>query len=96
MFVNLNRVWWIISFVLAAYLCGVLIQNNWTKWDEKPVVVSFDKKSTPISAMPFPAITICPQTKSMLSKLHYTKAFGIVHGAISKRIGYPYGLSNET
>lgn len=44
----------------------------YTKWDESPVIVSFDTMETRISSIPFPAVTICPQAKSMLKKYNHT------------------------
>lgn len=39
------------------------------KWEGRPVIVSFDDKSTPISTIPFPAITICPTNKFIKEKI---------------------------
>lgn len=37
--------------------------NVYEKWDTSPVIVSFAEKSTPLWAIPFPAVTVCPETK---------------------------------
>ncbi|XP_031638214.1 pickpocket protein 28-like [Contarinia nasturtii] len=70
-----ERIWWVFAFAVSLYLCGFLIHNVWIKWHESPVIVSFAEKSTPISMIPFPAVTICPETKTYMDKLNITDAF---------------------
>lgn len=43
--------------------------------DQSPVIVSFAEKSTPVWAIPFPAVTICPETKTYMDKLNFTETF---------------------
>lgn len=51
--------------VICLSICGFssLTLKIWNKWDSSPVIVSFDDKSTPIWKIPFPAVTICSETK---------------------------------
>lgn len=35
------------------------------KWHDKPVTMSFTEKSVPITKIPFPAVTVCPEIKAM-------------------------------
>ncbi|KAL9702252.1 hypothetical protein quinque_005770 [Culex quinquefasciatus] len=49
--------------ILSIYGCTRLIQNIYYRWDHKPVIVSFDEKPTSVLQIPFPAVTICPETK---------------------------------
>lgn len=48
------------------------------KWVQSPVIVSFAEKSTPIWEIPFPAVTICPETKTYANKLNFTDVFNKV------------------
>lgn len=57
------RVWWMCSFWLSVIMCVISIQNIWTTWRSNPVTVTFDDKTTSISAIPFPSITICTTQK---------------------------------
>lgn len=57
------------------YGCASLIINVYNKWEQSPVIVSFAEKSTPVSQIPFPAVTICPETKVYTSMLNFTNAF---------------------
>lgn len=70
-----SRIWWIISFSISLIGCGILIQNIYDKWDESPVIVSFNEKSTPVWEIPFPAVTICPETKANISMLNFTNNY---------------------
>lgn len=88
----LHRIWWLIAFLLSVYGCGRLILNVYNKWDQSPVIVSFDEKSTPVWEIPFPAVTLCPETKVLASYLNYTDTYHI----LSNQYNPPYNISNET
>ena len=45
-----------------------------------PVIVSFAEKSTPVWEIPFPAITICPETKVLKKYADFTKGHHAVLG----------------
>lgn len=51
--------------ILSFTGCSYLIIKTYNKWQYNPVIVTFAEKSTPVWKIPFPAITICPETKSM-------------------------------
>lgn len=42
---------------------------------ESPVIVSFAETATPIWDVPFPAITICPETKTRKDIFNFGDAF---------------------
>ncbi|KAM8721472.1 hypothetical protein ACLKA7_007361 [Drosophila subpalustris] len=63
-----ERLFWLTVFVVSIYSCTKLIYSAYTKWDATPVIVSFAEKSTPVWNIPFPAITICSETKRVLNK----------------------------
>lgn len=44
-------------------MCIIGILSIWGKWHRRPVIVSFNDKTTPIGLIPFPAITICSTQK---------------------------------
>lgn len=52
-----------VSFTLSVVLCVIAILSIWTKWSDHPAVVTFDDKTTSISEIPFPAVTICSMHK---------------------------------
>ena len=45
-------------------VCTYQIYSLYSKWQANPVIVTFDTNPTPIWKIPFPAVTICPQSKS--------------------------------
>lgn len=59
---------WIVVFVVSIYFCSSMIVKVYVKWYETPVIVTLSEKSTPIWNIPFPAITICPETKRGLNE----------------------------
>lgn len=52
-----------------------MIHKLWYKWRSSPILVSFDEKLTPITEIPFPAITICPEMKSDAQLFNFTAVF---------------------
>lgn len=70
-----ERLWWAFAFALSVYGCGRLIMNVYVKWDQSPVIVSFAEKTTPVWEIPFPAVTICPETKADTSMLNFTRLY---------------------
>uniref|UniRef100_A0A1B0DLX3 Uncharacterized protein n=1 Tax=Phlebotomus papatasi TaxID=29031 RepID=A0A1B0DLX3_PHLPP len=70
-----ERVWWIVVFIFSISACSLLIWSSWKKWDDTPVIVTFADKSTFVWQIPFPAVTICPETKVKTEYLNFTKVF---------------------
>ncbi|XP_058837402.1 pickpocket protein 28-like [Topomyia yanbarensis] len=70
-----EKIWWIVMFFISLYGCGRLIENVYNKWDQTPVIVSFSEKSTPVWQIPFPAVTICPETKVKSQYLNFTTSY---------------------
>ncbi|KAH8264123.1 hypothetical protein KR038_003287 [Drosophila bunnanda] len=63
-----ERIFWLIAFLISIYGCSMLITSAYTKWTETPVIVSFAEKSTPVWNIPFPAVTVCSETKRVLKQ----------------------------
>lgn len=49
--------------------------NVWSRWNSDPLIVSLTDKPEPIWEIPFPAITICPETKSKQTVLNLTRVY---------------------
>lgn len=58
-----------IMFSIVMSLSCWMIAKAWNKWDENPVIVSLNEKSTPIWKVPFPAVTICPEVKAVFGEI---------------------------
>ena len=69
-----ERAFWLTAFVTSFILCAIMILKTYHKWQTSPVIVSFDEKLTPIWKIPFPAVTICPETKSNVDTFNITKS----------------------
>ncbi|XP_049771508.1 pickpocket protein 28-like [Schistocerca cancellata] len=70
-----ERFLWLMLFGLSLGVCSKLINNVWIKWDRSPVIVTFAESSTPVWQVPFPAVTICSETKSRQSVFNFTDAY---------------------
>ncbi|XP_077285510.1 pickpocket protein 28-like [Arctopsyche grandis] len=71
----IERIWWISMFIFSLITCTYLIYKVYMKWDQSPVIVSFAESPTPVWEVPFPAITICSETKSRQTSFNFTEAF---------------------
>ncbi|XP_068914084.1 pickpocket protein 28-like [Tenebrio molitor] len=67
-----EKIWWFIIFVICLSGCGVMIFKIYEKYDNTPVIVTFATRETPLYKIPFPAITICPEVKSVKRLLNFT------------------------
>lgn len=70
-----ERAFWIIAFLISVIGCSVMIHKVYNKWQLSPVIVSFAEKSTPVWQIPFPAVTICPETKLLKTHMDFTKCW---------------------
>lgn len=69
-----NRHWtektfWIIAFFASTFGCSVMIWKIYDKWQSSPVMVSMAESPTPYWQIPFPAVTICPETKTLSEEI---------------------------
>lgn len=74
----IERVFWIIVFCISLFWSSYMIYETYEKWQTSPVIVSFDERMTPIWQIPFPAITICPETKVTYENLNFTHAYNAI------------------
>ncbi|XP_055911783.1 pickpocket protein 28 [Eupeodes corollae] len=71
----LERLFWTIVFCSSIFICATLTMNVWDKWNNNPVIVSFAEKSTPVWQIPFPSVTVCPETKTRREIFNFTDMF---------------------
>ncbi|KAL1488811.1 hypothetical protein ABEB36_014607 [Hypothenemus hampei] len=70
-----ERLWWLILFCISLYICINLIIQTYIKWDTSPVLVSFARSPTPVWQVPFPAVTVCSETKSRQREYNFTENY---------------------
>nr|CAI5824716.1 unnamed protein product [Callosobruchus analis] len=68
-----ERYLWLLLISLSIAACGFLINRIYIKYITSPVIVSFATKESPLYAVPFPAVTICPMTKAKKSVYNFTR-----------------------
>ncbi|XP_045451668.1 uncharacterized protein LOC123660657, partial [Melitaea cinxia] len=69
---SVEKIFWLFMFTCCVILCAALIRKVWIKWNESPVIVSFAENSTPVWQIPYPAVTICFETKARQTKFNFT------------------------
>jgi amiloride-sensitive sodium channel len=62
------RLFWSVAFILASITAGYFIGNVYDKWKETPVIVSIGARTTSLTDIPFPAVTVCTVNKARKSK----------------------------
>ncbi|KAM3965775.1 pickpocket protein 28 [Aphomia sociella] len=70
-----ERIFWLFVFTCCVVLCAGLIRKVWIKWNVSPVIVSFAESSTPVWQIPYPAVTVCLETKAKQSVFNFTEYY---------------------
>ncbi|XP_047000159.1 pickpocket protein 28-like [Schistocerca americana] len=70
-----QRLFWLLTFLVSLIVCCVFIWNAKLKWDTTPVIVTLADSSYPVGKVPFPAVTICSETKLQRSFFDFTQAY---------------------
>ncbi|XP_065087706.1 pickpocket protein 28-like [Ochlerotatus camptorhynchus] len=73
-----ERIWWAIWIWMALLSCWFSALATYHKWCENPVVIVYAPQLSPVSTIPFPAITICPLTKTRVEAFNLTEVFEMV------------------
>ncbi|XP_073961897.1 pickpocket protein 28-like isoform X2 [Choristoneura fumiferana] len=76
-----EKIFWIFMFTCCVVLCAGLIAKVYKKWNESPVIVSFAENPMPVFKIPYPAVTVCFETKAMQSKYNFTKYYHLYNGS---------------
>lgn len=58
------RVFWLLISLVSLASCIYMIIILYNKYNENPVILSFATVETPLFQVPFPSVSICPETKS--------------------------------
>ncbi|XP_068083945.1 pickpocket protein 28 [Anabrus simplex] len=58
-----ERLFWVVSMILSLLASLYLIGMAWKKWDDSPVIISFEGQLRPVWELPLPAVTVCPEVK---------------------------------
>lgn len=75
---NTFRLWWALWIGASFAACIFSTFKMYGKWDENPVTIVYGSELMPVSTVPFPAITICPLSKSRVNVINLTWALNIM------------------
>ncbi|XP_058829261.1 pickpocket protein 28-like [Topomyia yanbarensis] len=73
-----DRLWWALWIVVSLAACVFAMLTMIRKWNDNPIVTVYAPRFLPISTIPFPAITICPLTKSRVDVFNLTRTLELV------------------
>jgi acid-sensing ion channel, other len=71
----IERCWRFITFLISVVFCTVFVVITYTKWRNNPLIIEFAADSTQIWDIPFPAVTICPETKTKVQFVNITDVY---------------------
>ncbi|XP_055840678.1 pickpocket protein 28-like [Episyrphus balteatus] len=71
----LDRIIWLLAVIISISMCLILIGNLMEERTNNPIIVAFNEKVTSVSEIPFPSVTICPETKTRTDIFNYTNAY---------------------
>lgn len=55
--------------------CFVSMVDLYDKWNESPVLISYDRRLLPVWAVPFPAVTVCPMARAQVQLFNSSDVF---------------------
>nr|XP_019556948.2 pickpocket protein 28-like [Aedes albopictus] len=70
-----ERMWWFLWIGLAIVGCFVSMVDLYDKWNESPVLISYDRRLLPVWAVPFPAVTVCPMARAQVQLFNSSDVF---------------------
>nr|XP_053610764.1 pickpocket protein 28-like isoform X1 [Plodia interpunctella] len=71
----------VIIFLFGALLSLILIISLWTKWTQSGLVIINADKLVPVHEIPFPAVTVCLESKSLPYKYNFTENYHLYNNS---------------
>lgn len=63
-----------VALAISIILCGCVLYTTYVKWQFHPDI-GFTKNIKPVQSIPFPTLTICPQTKAKKSLVSFEHCY---------------------
>ncbi|KAJ3655392.1 hypothetical protein Zmor_014524 [Zophobas morio] len=70
-----EKILWGLLLLMSLAGCTLMIYQIVERYKNSPIVVSFATKDTPLFSIPFPAVTICPESKCLEDHFNYSDAY---------------------
>ncbi|XP_063370282.1 pickpocket protein 28-like [Cydia amplana] len=70
---RLEKIFWAILTVTSVFLCLWACSRAWYKWQHNSMIITVNEQLMSATEVPFPAVTVCPQTKVNQDRYNYTK-----------------------
>lgn len=71
-----ERIFWLLALILSTVLFIFLFSKVWIRYGDGPIAIEISPYQKPIWDIPFPAITICTETKSKASEFRFSEVYG--------------------
>lgn len=70
-----ERVFWLVGLIASFVLFMILFSKIWTRYSDGQISIEISPFQKPIWEIPFPAITICTETKAKSSEIIFKDVF---------------------
>ena len=75
----LSRLIWSLIVISGFFITGVLLADHFYKWDNQPLIATIDEFSVPAGEIPFPSVTICPESTFLDNWAFVEKVANLIH-----------------
>lgn len=72
-----ERIFWLVSFLFAVAFATYFILDIYNKYDNNPVIISFNPTTVSLDSIPFPAVTICNLNQAVDNVARNIIAYGL-------------------
>lgn len=86
----LPRFYWIVLMLISFYFAVSLMWDTYLKWLDSPVILGFDETLVPVSKIPFPTLTICPEIKMEAGKFNFSSVAKDILSEIEENQSFQY------
>lgn len=72
-----DRLFWITALFISIFACFFMIHKIYFKWQISPDIINSADKIVPVSIIPFPSVTICPEVKARKSHIDFAASWSL-------------------
>lgn len=70
-----ERIFWLIGLIISFIFFVILFSKIWIRYSDGPISIEISPYQKPIWDIPFPAITICTETKAKSSEIKFKDVY---------------------
>lgn len=88
---NVQCIFWALALTVSLICFIVFVVKLCSSFERGPIAISHSEKAQPIWNIPYPAVTICPETKAKSKLINFTDVYHIMN----EQKQPPYNVTQE-